>query len=89
MHTSGEDEPYVTRAQLTRTRHALRLLHGSLAALLAAAGGQRGVLRRRLARTLSPLLAATGGQPPLERVLDVLPRLDWAQVGGGAVTGSG
>ncbi|XP_043200855.1 uncharacterized protein LOC122369847 [Amphibalanus amphitrite] len=79
MHTSGEDEPYVTRAQLTRTRQALRLLHGSLSALLAAAGGDRGVLRRRLARTLGPLLAAAGGQPPLERVLDVVPRLDWAQ----------
>ena len=81
MHTSGEDEAYVTRAQLTRTRRALRLLHGGLSALLAAAGGDRGVLRRRLWRTLAPLLAAAAGSPPpLERVLDVRPRLDWAQV---------
>ena len=38
MHTSGEEEPYVTLGRLTRTRRALRLLHGGLPALLAALG---------------------------------------------------
>ena len=85
MHTSGDDETFVTRAQLSRTREAFRLLHGSLADLLTAAGGDRAELRRRLCRTLGPLLTAAGSQPHLERVLDVLPRLDWAQVGAGRV----
>ncbi|XP_037091293.1 uncharacterized protein LOC119111589 [Pollicipes pollicipes] len=78
MHTSSEDETYVTRRQLAMARQVLQLLHGGLAELLASAA-DRAALRRRLRRTLCPLMTGTRPRPPLERIFDALPRLDWAK----------